>query len=139
MKYLQYVILLIQNVLLLIVSTAVGVMLGFLALAAVVASMQKPTTEPWLNGMGQLHGGLICGAPLGAIAGLVVGVALMRGEVWSGWVWLGILLGLVCAPFAYLRLNDSFDWYQMALILAACGMAGGLIGGVASVIRRELR
>src|SRR5262245_46063129 len=83
----------LQNVLLVIGTTALSTVLGIIAVAAAVGLVQKPGGEPWTRGFGQYVGGLACGAPLGAVVGLVAGIGFIRAQedsaVWSPVVWVG--------------------------------------------------
>jgi hypothetical protein len=131
----------LQNVLLLIGSTSLGTVLGFFALAAVVASMQRPGGEPWTAGFGQYLGGMICGLPLGALTGLGLGIAFMRREQhkpWSGLVRAGILAGILAGPYALYRLRGdqafSLGWWVIAVVSVVSGTLGGVIAGCVSVI-----
>jgi hypothetical protein len=99
----------LQNVLLVIGSTALGTSLGYFGLILIIASMQRPGGEPWQAGFGQYLGGLICGAPLGSLAGLALCVGWIgtrdQPRVWSVFVWLGVLLGLALGPVVSSRWN----------------------------------
>jgi hypothetical protein len=128
----------LQNVLLVIGSTALGTSLGYFGLMFVIASMQRPGGEPWQAGFGQYLGGLICGAPLGSLAGLALSVGWIRARdesrVWSVLVWIGVLLGLALGPVVSFRWNvhQGMGWWGTAVVIAACGTVGGFVAGVCS-------
>jgi hypothetical protein len=131
----------LQDVLLVIGSTALGTSLGYFGLILVIAAMQKPGDEPWQAGLGQYLGGLLCGAPLGSLAGLALSVGWMRARdrarVWSGFIWLGVLLGLALGPVVSLRWNvhQGTGWWGTAVMTAACGTVGGFVAAVCLGIR----
>jgi hypothetical protein len=128
----------LQNVLLVIGSTALGTSLGYFGLILVIASMQRPGGEPWQAGFGQYLGGLICGAPLGSLAGLALSVGWMCAQdqprVWSVFVWLGVLVGLALGPVVSFRWNvyQGTGWWGTAVVTVACGTLGGFVGAVCS-------
>lgn len=117
-------------------STALGTVLGYFGLILVIASMQRSGGEPWQAGFGQYLGGLICGAPLGSLAGLALSVGWMctrdQPRVWSVFVWLGVLLGLALGPVVSFRWNihQGTGWWGTAMVTAACGTVGGFVAGV---------
>jgi hypothetical protein len=128
----------LQNVLLVIGSTALGTSLGFFGLILVIASMQRSGGEPWQAGFGQYLEGLICGAPLGSLTGLALSVgwicAREESRVWSGLVWIGLLLGLALGPAVGFRWNvhQGMGWWGTAVVTVACGAVGGFAAGVCS-------
>lgn len=126
----------LQDVLLVIGSTALGTLLGYFGLILVIASMQRPGGEPWQAGFGQYLGGLLCGAPLGSLTGLALSVGWIRARdrprVWSVLVWLGVLLGFAMGPVVSSRWNahQGTGWWGTAVVTAACATAGGFVAGV---------
>src|SRR5262249_10939738 len=104
----------------------------------VIASMQRSGGEPWQAGFGQYLGGLICGAPLGSLAGLALSVGWMctrdQSRVWSVFVWFGVLLGLALGLVVCFRWNvhQGMGWWGTAVVTAACGTVGGFVAGVCS-------
>ena len=126
----------LQNVLLVVGSTALGTSLGYFGLIFVMASMQRPGGEPSSAGFGQYLGGLFCGAPLGSLAGLALSVGWMNARdhprVWGVFVWLGVLLGLALGPVLSFRwsAHQGTGWWGTAVVTAACGTVGGLVAGV---------
>jgi hypothetical protein len=131
----------LQNVLVVIGSMALGTTLGYSGLVFVIASMQRSGGEPWQAGFGQYLGGLICGAPLGAVAGLAASAGWIHSreefQRWSALVWLGVFFGLVVGLAASFRSNvhQGLGWWGTTVLTAACGMAGGLIGNIRSGFR----
>ncbi len=125
----------LQNVFLVIGSTALGTSLGYFGLILVIASMQRSGGEPWQAGFGQYLGGLICGAPLGSLAGLAFSVGWIcahdRSRVWSVLVWFGVLLGLALGPVVSSRwhVHQATGWWGTAVFSAACGTVGGFVAG----------
>ena len=123
----------LQNILLVIGSTALGTVLGYFGLILLIASMQRPGGEPWQAGVGQYLGGLICGAPLGSLTGLGVSIGWIRERdelrVWSAFVWLGVLLGLVMGPVvsSHWNIHQGTGWWGTAVVIAACGTVGGMV------------
>ena len=128
----------LQNLFLVIGSTALGTTLGYFGLMLVIASMQRPGGEPWQKAYGQYLGGLICGAPLGSLAGLALSLGYMlardQSRVWSIFVWLGVLLGLVLGPVVSFRWNvhQGTSWWGTAVVTVACGSVGGFVAGACS-------
>jgi hypothetical protein len=127
----------LQNALLVLGSTVFGTVLGFVALAALVASIQAPRGEPWQRGYGQFLGGAFCGAPLGTLAGFVVSLGWIRtrpaSRVWGPFLWLGIVSGLVagvvyCASWMN---HGGPGWWVAALVVPACGTVGGILASSA--------
>jgi hypothetical protein len=123
----------LQSVLLVIGSTALGTTLGYFGLILVAASMQRPGQEPWQAAYGQFMAGLMCGAPLGSLAGLCLSfgwiISRDRSRVWGVFVWLGVLLGLALGPVVSHRwqVDQAAGWWGTAIVSAACGTVGGLI------------
>ena len=126
----------LQNVLLIIGTTALGTSVGYFGLILVIASMQRPGGEPSQMGIGQYLGGLFCGAPLGSLTGLALSVGWMRAReqprVWSVFVWLGILIGLAMGPVVSFRwsVHQGTGWWGTAVVTAACGTVGGFVAAV---------
>jgi hypothetical protein len=126
----------LQDILLVIGSTALGTVLGYFGLIFAVASMQRPGGEPWQAGFGQYLGGLLCGAPLGSLVGLALGIGWIsargRARPWSLPVWLGVVVGLASGPAASLsgHVHQGAGWWGTAVVTAACGTVGGFVAAV---------
>lgn len=115
--------------------TALGAVLGFFAVAVVLSLVQRPGAEPWTAGFGQYIGGLVCGAPLGALVGLAasVGYVIAHEDVtlWSPLVWIGILAGLLAGVGLAVHLGMASGnqwWIPVTLVAVAGGSAGGVLG-----------
>lgn len=126
----------LQNLLLILGSTALGTVLGYFGLILLIASLQRPGSEPWQAGFGQYLGGLICGAPLGSLLGLGLVIGWIRsrdpGPAWSVFIWLGVILGLTLGPALSFRWNvhQGTGWWGTAVVTAACGTVGGFLASV---------
>lgn len=133
----------IQNVLLILGAVAVGVTVGFFAVALLLSVMQPDRhEEPWTRAYGQFLGGMICGAPLGGIVGIVFAIVRIRSrdehKLW-GWVtWGGILSGLMAGPLLSWRLemDEAFGWLGTACVTVASGAAGGMAASLAHRVFR---
>lgn len=137
----------IQSLLFVIGMTALGTVLGFFALAIVLSLFQRPGAEPWTEGFGQYIGGLVCGAPLGALSGLAASVGYVIAQEdstpWSPLVWIGILAGLLAGAGLAVHLgmaSGNQSWIPVTLVATGGGSAGGILGRVGlalySVVRR---
>jgi hypothetical protein len=131
----------LQNILLVVGAMSLGTFGAFCAVAFLLGSIQPDRhEEPWTRGFGQALGGLICGAPLGALTGLAASLVWIGARhdraAWSVVVWLGILLGLLMGPSVSFRLglHNGFGWWGTALVTAACGTVGGSLAGMALAI-----
>ena len=132
----------LQSLLLLVGGICLGTVAGFFAVALCVAALQPDRQEePWTRGFGQYIGGLVCGAPLGAIAGLILGIVRVRAQqaVWHPAVWLGIVAGLALGPLLSFRfgVSEGFGWWGIAAVSAICGIAGGGLAGLALAIKKS--
>lgn len=136
----------LQNLLLIVGMTALSTVLGIFAVGAVVGLMQRPGGEPWTRGFGQYIGGLVCGAPGGAIAGLIGSLCLVGGrgdrDLWSPAVWVGILLGLAAGiglSFHWGMTSGHYWWLVVAIVAAATGAAGGVLASLVLAMVRFAR
>lgn len=135
----------VQIVLLVAGTTALGTILGFVGIASFLSLFQSQQGEPWTRGFGQYIGGLVCGAPFGAIAGLVLGVTIARAqdgrENWSWMTWLGVGLGAATGSgiaVSWMPTREYGIWAMLILALA-CGTLGGLAGGYAKAALKPKR
>lgn len=128
---------LIQNVLRLVGGTALGTAAGFGGLVFLLTLLEKP--GEW-RGYGALLGGLFCGAPLGALVGLMaafwwIGRRQGRDRLWGPTNWAGILLGLAAGYAAALRWGlrpgHAADRWALAVVAVAAANLGGILAGVA--------
>jgi hypothetical protein len=140
------VVRLLQNVLLVVGATALGVVACGLGLAflALPVLRSRPGQDPSLNWGGGIAFAAfgICGGALGGVAGLVAAVrwiARRGSEPWGPMTWAGVALGLATALALRLagvggRLNTFGGliegWADLAVFLAAGGTLGGLLGGL---------
>lgn len=124
----------LQSILMVVGTTALGTVLGVLGVAETISLLQAPRGEPWTRGFGQYIGGLVCGAPMGALGGFVAGLSAIslsrdRGP-WRPPVWLGVLLGLAGgAAFAWYQGMASGNqwWVAVTVVSIAGGTAGGYL------------
>ncbi|QEH35868.1 hypothetical protein OJF2_44250 [Aquisphaera giovannonii] len=130
----------IRDALLVVGSAALGTSLGYFGLAMLAGAMARPGQEPWQTGFGQYLGGLFCGAPLGALAGVAAGVARIKTReddaAWGIAAWAGILAGLLAGPALAARLgvHRGFGWWGTAVLAAGCATLGGLLGSVLAAV-----
>lgn len=125
--------------------TALGTVAGVLMIVSVIAMFQAPTGEPWTRGFGQYIGGLVCGAPFGAIGGLIFGITLARAQGWeTRWpaaIWIGAGMGTlagIALCFAWSGENE-YPWWMTVLLGLASGATGGLFGGIIGILRPKPR
>ena len=133
----------LQGILFVIGATILGTTVGFLALVFTMDAFRKPGADPFGHGMGQLVGGMLCGAPFGGILGLIAGIIYVRSEesyrVWGLFVWLGILIGFaigLVVSFTW-SLPGEFGWLGRLLMTLSCTTAGGMAGGVGDALYRS--
>jgi hypothetical protein len=133
----------VQNLLLIIGTTALCTVLGILAVVVVTGLFQRPGQEPWTQAFGQYIGGLVCGAPLGALAGLVGSISFIFSQdetlPWSPIVWMGILLGLLTGVALAVHLGMASGnqwWIAVAVVAVACANAGGVLARMGLALYR---
>ena len=92
-------------------------------------------------------GGLLFGAPLGALVGLVGGICGVRSQyrrdTWNRVVWAGILFGLLMSisdPAQSIRmvksLSQAYGWFGATFFKIACGTVGGILAATGQAIYR---
>ncbi len=130
----------LQGILFVIGGAALGTVLGFLGLAILVDLLQAPGGEPSSRGFGQYIGGLICGAPVGAITGLAGSLVYYRAQsrpgTWTLAVWGGMAMGLaIGASIAFnWSVAREFAWLGTTLLLLGGSTAGGLLASIGATI-----
>lgn len=124
----------LQNTLLIIGTTALSTVAGVFAVGALVGLFQRPGGEPWTRGFGQYIGGLVCGAPLGALAGFIGSISFVGAQSesrsWNPLVWIGIVLGIAAgiALCFHWGMTSGNQWeLVVALVAIATGAAGGIV------------
>jgi hypothetical protein len=138
---------LVQNILLLIGALALGavslcLLVGFLAYLVI----RPGPGEGGFGGLGVIVAGVFCGAPIGALLGLVGAVRWMaqhERRSWSPVVWVGISLGFLVGLGASFRSLDRFfeavlkpmnhmgPWLSALFVAAACSTVGGFLATMA--------
>jgi hypothetical protein len=135
----------LQCVLLTAGLAALGTILGIAGIAFFVSLLQSNSGEPWQRGFGQYIGGFVCGAPLGAICGLIVGIAMARAqdglENWSWMAWGGVFLGAMIGVWIAMSWSatSQYGLWSILLLALAFGTVGGFAGGLASASRPRRR
>jgi hypothetical protein len=135
----------LQNILLMIGVTCLGTVLGSYALVCLIASLQRPGGQPAEEGYGQLLGVVFCGAPVGAIAGLVGSLYWIVGRreqrEWNAPMWLGVLLGLMAGSAATFRWTNHGGpgLWVAALLLPACATVGGMLASLIPTSRKAAK
>jgi hypothetical protein len=134
----------IQNILLLIGGTALG--MGASAIALYLG-MRSVLTEPRGESFGGAHiwvGLILCGGLLGAFLGFGISIrwiAQHESRIWGLPIWAGVVLGVWCGLFVSFNFLDRLlTWFWIlcvAFIVPACGAAGGILGAVGSALFRR--
>ena len=138
----------LQNILFVVGSTALGMLLGVIMWWVMFENfLMNPGEEPMGRGFGLLLGGLLFGAPLGAVVGLIGSIYCVfrqyqRGT-WCGVVWWGILFGLLMSisdPMQSIHivrnLSQAYGWEGATCFTMACGTAGGMLASMGLAIYR---
>lgn len=133
----------LQNLLLIIGTTALSTVAGIVGVGLLVALFQRPGGEPWTAGFGQYIGGLVCGTPLGALIGLVGSISFIFSQdetaPWNPIIWLGIVLGLLAGTalaFHWGMASGNQWWLPVSVVAVASGSAGGFLARLALEVFR---
>jgi len=124
-----------QSVLTVLGVTALTTVGGFFGLA-ILLDLVQTGSDPVGRGFGQYIGGMICGAPLGALLGFAISLAYVRAqqgsETWSPFVWMGVALGSAAAIARcfFWWLDGRLDWWGIPAGVLIVGTAGGIVGRV---------
>lgn len=136
----------VQKILLIVGLTALSTIVGVFAVGAAVALVQRPGGEPWTRGFGQYIGGLVCGAPLGALCGFGGSVAFVLSQdddaPWPLPIWGGILLGLLAGVALSVSwgLNSGNQWWiVVALVATTTATLGGFVTYLALAMWRTFK
>ena len=134
-----------QGFLLVVGSMALGTVAGLFAVTLLMDRMIPVRGEPSTRGYGSLVGGLFCGAPLGTLVALAGSIGWLRSRdeprLWSPFVWLGVLLGLIAGLVVSYRWDERGGiggWWVASLVLPACGTVGGILAGLALAVRNAV-
>lgn len=138
----------LQNVLIVVGSVAVGTLLGVITVWVMIYSfLITSRTDPTGTTMSLWFGGLFFGVPLGAIAGLIGSIygvrSQCRRDTWSRVVWVGILFGLLMSVTSltqsiqvFKNLSHGYGWLGNTCFKIACGTVGGILAAAGQAIYR---
>jgi hypothetical protein len=144
-----------ERLLLVIGVTALGAVTGCLALIFLTSLVVRPQSAEsgGFAVLGWLLAGLFCGAPLGGIVGLVLGLRWLTQQADAAWglaVWIGVACGVAlgvvgtCSwynpysahPWPVVVRWPSF-WLFTGTITAALGTLGGVVARLGTALWRR--
>jgi hypothetical protein len=138
----------LQNILIVVGSTVLGTLLGVITVWMMFYTfLITPRSDPMGTGMGLYIGGLLFGAPLGALVGLIGSICCVRSQyergTWNRVVWAGILIGLLMSVSGLTQsihilksLSQAYGWLGTAFLKIGYGTVGGMLAAMGLAIYR---